>query len=61
MAGAGRDVGLNTDDGLNLMLFARFIKLNSAIEIAVVGEPERGHPAFFSAGDEIGYFGKPVK
>ena len=42
-----RDKKIHTDDGLNLRVFAFLIKLNRAVEIAVVGKRKRDLPVLF--------------
>ena len=40
MAGAESDIEIDADNGLNAILFAFFVELDSAIEIAGIGERE---------------------
>lgn len=42
----GRDIDLAADDGPDLRLLARQVKIHRAIHRAVVGDRERGHPHF---------------
>ena len=52
-AAVGGDVGLVADDGVDAFLFGLLIELESAVEVAVVGEGQGVHAVGLGAGDEL--------
>ena len=53
-AGAGSDMEIDADDGLDALLAALLVELYRPVEVAVVGERERLLAVFGRSGNELG-------
>ena len=54
LATSGRDVGLITDDGIDLLGFTLSVELQRTMQIPVVRQGQGVHAVFFGALDEFG-------
>ena len=61
VARARGDVRFNADDGFDTRRFAFFIKLDSAVHVAVVGEADGVHAVLFCQCDHLVNFRQPIK
>jgi len=58
---AGRNIRLDAEDRFDAMLLRKFIKLDGAIEDAVIGERDRVHAGLLRARHHLVDFRQPVE
>src|SRR5437764_454922 len=56
-----RNIGLVTNDRVDPRLLALLVKLDRAVEVAVIGQRDRVHPQAFDVRDQLGNAVGPVE